>query len=257
MNHPSSNALAQHACADGGSGDPALAAHVGACAICAEQIRQLRLLLRELRAVGHADLRGPTCLDEDRLAALAGGTLAPSLRGEALTHVATCGHCRSAVASLARAFADSAVATATSGAERAPGGRWLRLGAPAAAAAVVLLTLVGQQVRESGPATSHREPAVTAGEQPAAIAPLGAGDRPEVLRWAAVAEADRYRVTLFREDGTVLYEAEASDTVTLLPDTVPLDRGASYLWRVEARTGWNRWTSSPLFRFSVIGSAAP
>jgi hypothetical protein len=73
------------------------------------------------------------------------------------------------------------------------------------------------------------------------------------LRWESAAGADLYRVTLFQRDGRVMYRSELRDTAAALPDSVCLAAGGSYLWKVEARTGWEQWASSPLVDFSIEG----
>jgi hypothetical protein len=75
-----------------------------------------------------------------------------------------------------------------------------------------------------------------------------------LLRWAAVDGADRYRVTLFDAGGGVLYESELGDTLTALPDSVELTPGRRYLWKVEARTDFDRWVGSELVEFSIAGA---
>ncbi len=52
----------------------------------------------------------PECLDDDTIAALAEGSLDAAARQAVLPHVAGCARCRGAVASVARALSDSAVA---------------------------------------------------------------------------------------------------------------------------------------------------
>ncbi|HEU5183417.1 MAG TPA: hypothetical protein VFU01_02540 [Gemmatimonadaceae bacterium] len=44
--------------------------------------------------------------------------------------------------------------------------------------------------------------------------------------------------------GGVVYEAVTSDTTAELPGSVSFAWGRSYPWKVEARTGWNRWSAS-------------
>jgi hypothetical protein len=78
-----------------------------------------------------------------------------------------------------------------------------------------------------------------------------------VLRWTSVTGADRYRVTLFDAQGLVLFETQVGDTIARLPDSLTFARGQTYLWKVEARTGWDRWAASELVEFSIPGSAAP
>ena len=74
--------------------------------------------------------------------------------------------------------------------------------------------------------------------------------------WTSVPHAERYRLTLFDATGKVVWESQASDTVATLPTTIELTPSASYFWRVEAQTGWNRWVKSDLVEFSV-SSARP
>ena len=71
------------------------------------------------------------------------------------------------------------------------------------------------------------------------------------LRWSPVVGADRYRVTVFDVTGGVVYASESSDTVVAFPDSVALVPGASYLWKVEARTGFDRWSPSELAEFKI------
>jgi hypothetical protein len=73
------------------------------------------------------------------------------------------------------------------------------------------------------------------------------------LRWSHVAGADRYRVTVFDATGGVVFASEASDTVVAFPDSIALVPGAAYLWKVDARTGFDRWAASALIEFSIAG----
>ncbi len=58
-------------------------------------------------------------------------------------------------------------------------------------------------------------------------------------------------MTLFDKVGKLLFEMESADTMTALPDSIGLAPGRLYLWKVEARTGWERWVSSELIEFRV------
>lgn len=77
------------------------------------------------------------------------------------------------------------------------------------------------------------------------------------FRWSLVAGADRYRVTVFDAGGRVMYATEVADTSVPFPDSVALVPGASYLWKVDARTGFDRWTGSELAEFRVAGRGRP
>jgi hypothetical protein len=201
--------------------------------------------------------RGPDCLDEDTLAALAEGTLDGEPRIDALRHVAGCPHCRAAVTSLFQALKDPTVARELAALERGHSVRIVRIAAPLAAAAILFLLVWPGGTRDHETRPVHRAPTITAASVPTPTWPVGPVTRPRLLRWSAVLGADRYRVTLFDTRGKVLFEAQLPDTVATLPDSIVPAPGHSYLWKVEARTGWDRWSESELVPFSVADGAAP
>ncbi len=203
------------------------------------------------------DMFHTDCTDDETLAALAAGELAGELRRDVVAHVATCGDCRAAVASLARVFADPAVAQARSQAARAGRGGLRRLALPAAAAAVLLVAVLARPSGNAPQEPVHRAPEAPAVAEPRPVSPVGAVRRIDRLRWGAVAGADRYRVTLYRSDGRTLYRLELSDTTAPVPDSVRLSAGDAYLWKVEARTAWDRWTASKMARFTLAETRAP
>ena len=189
----------------------------------------------------------PECLDEGTLAALAEGALDPAARAAVLPHLASCPRCRGVVASVAGALADPGVAREVASLE---GGRrryWIAL--PIAAAAALVVALGVPRWLEQGPA--HRGPPGSDQAAPRPLAPIGMVAAATTLRWAPVAGADRYRVVLFDAAGHVVYETQVADTVANLPDSVTLAPGPPYLWKVEARIGWDRWSASELVRFSI------
>jgi len=255
VTHPDPLALVRHVCEPDARLDAGLERHLEACPACAEEARRIQSLRGTLRGRGHADRPGPECLGDDAIAALAAAELEGRVRTEALLHLAVCGHCRRTVASLAEALADPAVSAARAGSGRAPGYRFLRFAAPAAAAAALGVAVLGRNGDDAPPTTTHRAPETAPIGDPAPISPRGVASRPTSLRWESVAGADLYRVTLFQSDGRVLYQLEIRDTTVAVPDSVRLTGGNSYLWKVEARTGWDRWTSSPLVDFSIEGQA--
>ena len=195
----------------------------------------------------------PDCLGDDTIAALAEGTLDDAARAAVLPHLAGCARCRRAVASVAGALADPRVARAVAAIER-PQRRLLRIALPVAAAAAVLLVFAWP--REAGREPGHRAPP-DATALPVPVSPVGVVAEAKALQWTAVRDADRYRVTLSEADGHLLYEAEVSDTVVALPDSITLSPGRAYVWLVEARTAFDRWTTSPLVEFSTAKAAPP
>jgi hypothetical protein len=207
----------------------------------------------ELRRVLDTRVRSetltPDCLQDDLIAALADGSLAPDLRASVLPHVASCSRCRGAVAAVATALADPAVARELSGS--ASRRRRYRIAVPLAAAAVLLL-LLWSPADDRSPV--HRgPPPPPPATTPVPRSPVGAVAAVKELRWSPVFGADRYRVTVVDPSGKVVYAAEVSDTVVAFPDSVALVPGDSYLWKVDARTGFDRWAASELTEFRVAG----
>jgi anti-sigma factor ChrR (cupin superfamily) len=228
----------------------AVAHHLSVCPTCSAEARKVEAVRATLRSGEKAGHPTTECLDEDLLAAFADGTVDAEAREKGLQHLATCSYCQRVVASLAAALNDPAVAAAAgkgSGSVR----RWTRLAVPAAAAAVLVIAILARQVGDGRPSVVHRAPPITAAAQPEAIAPVGVGNRPDRVRWTVVPGAELYRMTLYQADGAAIYEIETRDTTVAIPDSVRLMSGNSYLWKVEARTGWNRWSASRLFEFSV------
>jgi hypothetical protein len=202
---------------------------------------------------GETPVNTSDCLDEDSLAAMVEGTLPADARAKAVGHLARCEPCRKAVASVARALADPEVAGEIRAVEKSSHPRHRRLVPVAlsvAAAAVLLLMFVPRQVDD--PRSPHRAPPITAAPAPSALSPVGRVSETTQLRWTAVSGADRYRVTLFDPDGSLIYEAEVADTNAILPRSVPLLPDRTYAWRVEARLGFDRWAASDLIEFTVV-----
>ena len=257
MTHPDPLALVRHVCEPDSPGDPGLVRHLEDCATCTDEVRRLQQVRGVLREGSDAEATRSDCPDDETLAALAAGELASGDRSEVVAHLAACGRCRAVVASLARAYADPSVADATSGAVRRTGRRLDRFVIPAAAAAVLLVAVLARPTANAPSSPAHRASDVELMATPVPISPLGAVGRPSSLRWGAVNRADRYRVTLYRADGSTLYQLELPDTAAPLPDSVPLPAGDRYLWKVEARTGWDRWTTSELVSFTVTEDPLP
>jgi len=95
---------------------------------------------------------------------------------------------------------------------------------------------------------------ITATGAPTVVAPRGAVTGAPLLVWTSVPHADLYRITLFDDAGGSIWESQTRDTSVALPASITLRSRASYYWRIEAQTGWNRWVASDLIEFSI---AAP
>jgi hypothetical protein len=206
-------------------------------------------LRRVLATRVRSDAVTPECLDDHVIAALADGSIDPSLRRAVLPHLASCVRCRTTVASVAGALADPTVGNAVAAADRGPW-RLYRVAVPLAAAAVLLL-LLRSPAADDGTGGGHRGGDGSDALAPVPVAPVGSVAAAPTLVWTSVAGADGYRVTLFDAAGHVAYEARAADTAATLPDSIILVAGRPYLWKVAARTGFDRWVTSRLVEFSV------
>jgi hypothetical protein len=122
--------------------------------------------------------------------------------------------------------------------------------AAAVAAAAVLLFVVRAPTDDRHPPLT-REPMISSTVAPAAVAPRGVITAVPTLTWTSVPHADVYRLTLFDDAGRSLWETQTADTTAAIPATIPLREHASYFWKVEAQTGWNRWVASELIEFSI------
>jgi hypothetical protein len=178
-------------------------------------------------------------LSDEDVAAYLDRALSQSERTRIEAHLDECDRCRDEVVDVLRLL------RRRSGTRRWVGGLGI-----AAAAAVVLLTI---QAGGLGwlPGSTYREDPVTSTAAPMPIAPLGAVPAVHVMTWTSVPRADRYHVRVFDAGGVVLWETVVSDTSTALPSLVRLAPGLAYYWRVEARTGFDRWAASELVRFTI------
>jgi putative zinc finger protein len=183
-------------------------------------------------------------LTVEEVAACADRGLARAERARVEEHLAACAACRAeviAVARLSRSLAGRR--------------RWAVMAPLAAAAAALVLVLTPWQrhgpVGGPSPQPVLREPAVTATVAPTPLTPRGGVAALTALTWSSVPHADRYQVTLFDQDGSVLWETHTGDTSVVVPDTVRLVPGIPHYWKVAARTEQGRWVASDLTSFTV------
>ena len=194
------------------------------------------------------------CLDEAALAAfVSGGTGAH--RTEVLAHLTVCARCRHAVAMLSRVLTDARIASEIRG---APGAGWSRRAGwtvgIAAAATIAFILLRPSRPDELAPGSELREPPITAVGSPTLIAPRGGVAAAPGLLWSHVPRAERYRLRLYDSTGTALWEKETTDTMATVPSTLRFAHGATYFWKVEAKTGRSRWVASDLVQFTIVAS---
>jgi anti-sigma factor RsiW len=254
----------------------AIARHVSACPACGAELRRLREAAGALRSVATpSGADAEACLDELTIASFVDGELPAAERPDVMAHLAGCPRCRAQVASVGRLLQDSSVASAQCELEKPlPAHPGLRLGIRrrvAGASALIGLAagFILVVVRSDAPTRSVadeaptpgtqvlREQAITSTGAPRLIAPMGIVQVADTLRWTSVPHADRYRVTVFDREGTVVREEQTADTTLALPATLGATHGRLYLWKVEARTGWDRWVASELVEFTLSPAPMP
>jgi len=182
-------------------------------------------------------------LTEDQLVAFLGHQLEAEERREVELHLARCTECRDEFVAVTEVLQPGHKD------RRIP---WRVLAPVAAAAAAVILMVAGPWnlvSRDDSPL--HRDTPAQASAVPTPVAPLGLVSGVEQLVWLVVDGADRYRLTLYAVEGEVLWKATTADTVVQLPDSVVLSPGSRYLWRLEARVGWDLWEASDLIDFQI------
>ena len=137
--------------------------------------------------------------------------------------------------------------------------RWRVLAPVAAAAAAIVLFIVWPVNPDTQPGPSqHRDAPLSgvAASAPSLITPVGPAIRFEEMVWSRVGDADRYRLTLYDDGGVVIWRATTADTSVPFPDTLELQQSLPYLWKVEARVGWDVWQSSDLTQFELRDQGA-
>ena len=187
-------------------------------------------------------------LSTEALAAYLSGTLSPTEQATLESHLAGCHSCRQEVISARRLI----------GSRPAPS-RWVWV-APAAAAAVLAVVVLGRWPRASGsanePVRSEEESGPAEVLKLRALAPADRDTVPArglVFVWAGQAGRPLYRLTLTDGSGHAVWLRDTSDTTLALPADVSLDGHKTYFWYVDAldaegrslTTGTLRFTSAP------------
>jgi anti-sigma factor RsiW len=227
--------------------------HLANCPRCRAEAEQLRSVVRAVPdALPDKAPLGP-CLDEVAIAALVDGALEGAALREGLAHIETCWRCRREYEALSRLLDEPEIRAQAEARKvsTVPARRWTRIagGVGIAAAAVLVVTLVIPRL--APPTAVHRDSTITSGTLPRVLEPVGEVTSFTGFRWQPVADADRHEVVLYSEDGTVLWEATTTEDYVVPPDSVHLQPGNAYFWRVRARIGFDQWSESPLHRFTL------
>ena len=258
---PPPDVLAESALVGSVARDDPVEGHVRNCESCRTELNRLCETMAALRTM---PLSGPAstaeCLDDDELAGLADGAATDS---RALTHASMCGRCRSRLATVHRLLNDDAVAAECRRLDdRVPESKWRRgmfaLPAVATLAAGILAVAVlrpANPVTKTSPSAAsdslHRESAITTTTSPRIVGPSGVVSTRDSLIWTSVPHADRYQVKVFDLEGTLVLNERTTDTAFAIPSRLARTLATPYLWKVEARTGWDRWVASEWGEFTV------
>jgi anti-sigma factor RsiW len=161
-------------------------------------------------------------LDAETIAAFAEGRLQASTRHDAERHLAECAECRRDLAQVVRL-------------RRRPVARVaIPAGVLAAAAGLFLIVRLGiNSPATVDPSQLRNGPSSASGVD--IVLPdttLMADSQPRFV-WRSVVDA-RYQFTLATDGGTAIFSSATPDTPLVLPDSVTLERGRTYLWFVDA-----------------------
>ena len=232
--------------------------HIRGCEACRERVHDLQALAAGLHSLPAVSV-STDCLSDDAIAALADG--GGNANRDAMAHVADCASCRARVAAMARLMDDETVSAEIRALEprrqlTVPRlSRELTVTAGLAAAAVATIMLLSPERSKTNTDQTrsesivHREPAITATAAPRVVSPVDVAEVGSSLRWTSVPQADLYRVRIWNREGTVVWSIDTRDTTVALPSVI--SPGTSYMWEVNARTGWDRWVSSDFVEFSM------
>jgi hypothetical protein len=197
------------------------------------------------------------CLDDDIIAGLADAVDREADR-DSISHLATCAHCRARLAAVVHLLRDRSIAEEVERlAPRRQSGSLIAgvlTSAAAAALAGLMLWPEGGKIQlRRAPLQSvvRREGIVTATVAPRIVSPAVVATAGDSLRWTTVPRADLYRVIVWNRAGAVVWQGETRDTALPLPPKFTGGGSTRYLWKVDARTGWDRWVSSALRELTI------
>ena len=254
--HPDEAELVQRAFGEEGRDGDEMPGHLAECVKCRGVIEMLRTQANAMRAVAVRTVNPlPDCLDEESIAALAEGNIAPPDSAAAVAHLVACARCREELASVARLVdapevkfeIERLAGHPRAGRRRHLGRIFMLVGALAAGLLIMLLPESSRFAKRL-----YREESVTGSAAPRLVAPVGEMTGSDAFRWTSVPRADQYQITIFAPDGSVITEAKTRDTAIVLPQLMARVPNDTILWRVAAHVGWeDRWTSSELEMLAV------
>ena len=219
-----------------------------------EESRPLEVVVR--RTVRNTpDERTAPCVDDLAMAAFVEGRL-PDIERQAIQeHLVNCSQCREQFADVVSMLSDmpGVIQSPIEVSPRGSRSSFLRNSVIAAGvAAAVLFVIVRGPHTDSNATSTLRDEDGSMRPAPVVVQPTTIASDSTKFVWSRVNDADRYRVTVFSVDGVVMWEAETADTAIVLPAPAPFSAGTSYMWKVSARTEFDRWVSSGLTEFRYV-----
>lgn len=162
------------------------------------------------------------------VAAFVDGTLSDAERERAERHLAECDECREEVASCGRLVATMPIASA----RRIPYAGVIPL------AAAILIAVVWRRPADRSLDTARERGAASEGTRISLVAPAPdaalALAAPQFV-WRSIAGSAGYRVVIKDASGALVWSSDVADTSLAVPDSVALQPGRSYLWRVDGQ----------------------
>ncbi len=252
--------------------------HAQSCARCAQKLAAIRRLVVGLRGAKPVEISGRpgveerdlggAHLDDAQIAAFVEGSLEADSRPGILAHLVSCEECRLAAVSLLEALGAPEVHEALVDLDAGQGdyadarptlpflaGRRRRVlaGAVGLVAAVVagVLLLRPAEVEVTRP-VQHRATDMEEARAPTPLFPVGDVRSVGEFRWSPVSGADLYRVTIYDDGGTVVWEGESQGNRSAVAAGAELQVAVSYFWRVSARVDFDVWLDSRLHEFSIV-----
>ena len=182
-------------------------------------------------------------LTPEMIAAYLGQEVSGEERQAVQQHLLTCKECR----------VDLAEASELGAARHRV--RWLAVGLPAAAAAVLAVALFGPSTRDvTNDTTVLRGEQAEGTERFEAVSPINGTEMSRdslVFRWRSEGAQAHYVMTLTDENGDVLWTTGTSDTTLGFPRDVGLVSGRTYFWYVDALLEGARSSTTGVQEFLV------
>lgn len=168
-------------------------------------------------------------LSVEELASMIDGTLPEHERDRAERHLAECDSCREELAASARVIATSVTAPV----RRFPWRYMLPL-----AAGILLAVLIRRPVERPRATDVPQRAAPTSGARILTLSPAAdASVAASALRfaWHPMEGSMGYSVVVKDASGARIWSGDAVDTVLALPESVHLQSGVPYVWRVDGQ----------------------